>query len=119
MAMTHYLNKIGDFFSMTRRERIGTLVVAALLALAVAAAVAVKHCARSSSLPAGTSAQIEQFKQQVAITEADTTRHNHHKEHKHAKKSPKESKKSPKDSKKTAKPSAGNAPNRLDEVPSF
>ena len=97
---------------MTRRERIGTLVVAALLALAVAAIVAVKHCARSSSLPADTSAQIEQFKQQVAITEADTTRHNHHKEHKHAKKGPK-------DSKKPAKPTAGNAPNRLDEVPSF
>ena len=104
---------------MTRRERIGTLVVAALLALAVAATVAVKHCARSSSLPADTSAQIEQFKQQVALTEADTPQSIHHKEHKHARKSHKESKKSHKDHKKPSKPTAGNASKRLDEVPSF
>ena len=104
---------------MTRRERIGTLVVAALLALAVVTTVAVKHCARSSSLPASTSVQIEQFKQQVALTEADTTQPTHHKEHKHTKKSSKKDKKSQKDSQKPTKPTANNASKRLDEVPSF
>ncbi len=60
-AMT-YMGKLADFFTMTRRERIGTLVVTFLLAVAVGALIGVKSCVRSSSLPPEANTQIQEFK---------------------------------------------------------
>ncbi len=45
------MGKLGDFFSMTRHERMGTLAVMALLGAAIVAAVAARSCNAGDSCP--------------------------------------------------------------------
>ena len=107
------MSKIGDFFSTTRRERVGTFVVLLLLAVAVL----YSYCSRQSREHEGAQSQpSEQVMQALADSVAAQPL-----------KSPKDStsKKSYKKRKKKAKstktskyaPHSGNAP--MEELPTF
>ena len=116
--MSETIKKIAQFFSMTRRERIGTLVVAVVLAIAVIALVAAKHCARSGSLPPGTTEQVELFKQQVEAIDSVSTHHQHHKKPSNKRKDKQKSKEHKSKANRQDK-SSNKSSKRLDEVPSF
>lgn len=112
------MGKLADFFTMTRRERIGTLVVTLLLAMAVGALIGVKSCVRSSSLPPEANTQIQEFKQQVEAVDSASTHHRHHK--KTSKKtSNKQKGKEHKSKSKQPNRHNNNPPRRFDDVPTF
>lgn len=112
-------NKIGQFFSMTRRERIGTLIVAVLLALAVVAVFCVKSCARNTSIPADVTTQIQEFKQQVETTDSLSTQHKSHKKSAY-KSTDKHKTKEHKGKANRQKGTGGSSsPRRFDDVPTF
>lgn len=113
------MSKLADFFSMTRRERNGTLVVAALLAIAIAVLFCVRSCNRTTSLPANSQELMNNFKEQVTQVTTDST-HQQHARHENKKQHNSNKRKSD----KKAKPNQGkqtphehNKP--LDKVPSF
>ncbi len=95
-----------DLFEMTRRERRGTIVVLALIAVLLAATVAVRSCRPAQQIYFPT--------EELMITDTTTTPvpdksgrpAKHAKTKKHYPKSPKKSKPSPE-------------PRRLDPVPQF
>lgn len=112
------MGKLADFFTMTRRERIGTLVVTLLLAVAVGAVIGVKSCVRNSSLPPEANTQIQEFKQQVEAVDSASTHHRHHK--KTGKKtSNKQKGKEHKSKSKQPNRHNNNSPRRFDDVPTF
>lgn len=110
------MSKIGDFFSTTRRERVGTFVVLLLLAVAVL----YSWCSRQSREHEGTQSQpSEQVMQALADSVAaqplkatkDSTSKKSNKKHSKRKKKAKSSKIS-----KSA-PHSGSAP--MEELPTF
>lgn len=103
---------------MTRRERIGTLVVAFLLALSVITVYCVKSCARNTSIPADMSAQIQEFKQQVAATDSLSTKHQPHKKSA-TKSTSKKDKEHKNKTNRNNKHSNNNSPRRFDDLPTF
>lgn len=113
------MNKIGDFFSTTRRERVGTFVVLLLLAVAVL----YSYCSRQNREHQGAQSQpSEQVMQALADSVAaqplkspkDSTSKKSNKKRKKRKKRKKKAK-STKTSKYT--PHSGNAP--MEELPTF
>lgn len=112
------MGKLADFFTMTRRERIGTLVVTFMLAVAVGVVIGVKSCIRNSSLPTDANAQIQEFKQQVEAVDSLSTHHRHHKKT-DKKSSNKQKSKEHKSKSKQQGKHDNNSPRRFDDVPTF
>lgn len=122
------MSKFTDFFSMTRRERTGTLVVVAILAVAIAIAACVRSCHRPTPVTVESSEQMQRFKAQV---EQITPESLQQRESRHERKNKKKHKrdndnkgKSPKGSKAKSQKGNKKSPNHgrnrpLDEVPSF
>lgn len=112
------MGKLADFFTMTRRERIGTLVVTLLLAMAVGAVIGVKSCVRNSSLPTEANTQIQEFKRQVEAVDSASTHHQHHKKPSNKRKD-KQKGKEHKSKAKQPNRHNNNSPRRFDDVPTF
>lgn len=103
------MGKLGDFFSMTRHERVGTITVMALLGVAIVAAVAVRSCNGGNSCPPQAVEAAARFAAEADTATAAITASKHHGKHR-----------KPRRLKKAESHKPKSAPDRpLTPVPSF
>jgi len=114
------MSSLGDFFSMTRHERRGTIVLLAVIAVLLLV-MAVTRCSHRRSLPRDVdTAAIEAFEAQadsMAAQNAHQTLKRHQPRHKADK--DKSKRKPGGDKKKKKSTRQPQAPHRLDPVPQF
>jgi len=110
------MSRASDFFNMTRRERRGTIVLLALVALAIALTAALRTCDDRDAVALDSEA-VEQFEAQI-----DSVRHQQGAPAGSKAKSKKNQDKKKKKSKRSSdkkSPKAPTQPRRLDPVPQF
>lgn len=110
------MNGFKDFFTMTRNERRGTIVVLVLIALLLVGSMAARSCRQEVPVVEAQSDDLERFDTETDTlsspaagfrkTMRDSTRRSHHRHGKKHKSN---------DKPKSAKP----APRRMDPVPQF
>lgn len=107
-------SEIRNFFSMSRRDRVGTLLVLSLVALAVFSLMAARSCCKDA-MPAEASADLVYF-QQIADSSAATIKLQTNRRHVKRKRTPRSRKKARKAKSSSKKPYVER---ELKEVPSF